>query len=377
MDCIRNYLPPDEVDCVVYHSPCGDGFGGAYVFWKYLREVLKVDDIQENDRVKFIAYNHRMNKQYIRDNLLPQIQSRNVVYIDMCPPRDDDLFYDMLIDPEKAIVLDHHKSALETTEHFPSDFVFKHCYIDQRYSGCMLAHQYCYPDTEPPTFLKYIEDRDIWAWKYKEFSEPFTEAFYKSVPFNFKEYAKFEDEDKVKEIINDGNVLSKYKKLRVKELAKKAKETELTINDKTYNVHIINTTEHISELGHELSQMDCHRLEKKCDFAILWNYDERHGNIKISVRSDSDIPKEEQVDVSAVAMHFGGGGHFNAGGFTLTHPDFLLNALNKESSDKVTMKRPPTKYKKKSKVDYFGIAIKAFTGMFLVGCGIFLGKSLK
>jgi len=31
-------LQPDEVDYVIYHYPCSDGFGSAYSAWKFLHE---------------------------------------------------------------------------------------------------------------------------------------------------------------------------------------------------------------------------------------------------------------------------------------------------------------------------------------------------
>ena len=254
MENLRSYLPPDEVDCVVYHSPCSDGFGGAYVFWKYLKEILDIDV------VKFIPFSHSMSEKDIRERILPEVCDRNVVYIDVCP--GPSVFLDMLIEPSRAIILDHHESALKTTEKHPSDFVFKHCYIDQTHSGCMLAHQYCYPDENPPLFLKCIEDRDIWAWKLEEQSRPFTEAFHKSVPFEFTAYKTFEDEANVFSLIEEGKMLLKYKDARIMELVRKAMEGEITIDNKTYAVYVINSAEHISDLGHVLSQMNCERVGK-------------------------------------------------------------------------------------------------------------------
>jgi oligoribonuclease NrnB/cAMP/cGMP phosphodiesterase (DHH superfamily) len=372
MEHLRSYLPPDEVDCVVYHNPCSDGFGGAYVFWKYLKETYNIDDPSENNRIRFIPFSHMMSEKDVRERVLPEVKGRNVVYIDVCP--GPNVFLDMLIEPERAIVLDHHESGLKTTEKHPSDFVFKHCHIDQTYSGCILAHRYCYPDKEPPLFLKFIQDRDIWAWKLEEFSRPFTEAFHRSVPFEFAEYAKFEDEDHVYSLVKEGNVLSKYKDLRVLELAKRAKEGEITIDGRKYTVFIINTGEHISDLGHVLSQMDCPRFEKKCDFAMMWYYDEIRGKIKVSLRSDNDLPKEDQINVSTIARHFGGGGHPNAGGFTLDKSDLLLNALNEVADKPIEIRSPPRPMRMRmynNKWFKFGFGTVAGAG--LVGLGYLLG----
>lgn len=329
MQKLREYLPPDEVDCVVYHSPCSDGFAGAWVFWKYLKEIHGIENHDTDERFKkfkFIQFSHMMSEKDVRAKIIPEITDRNVVFIDVCP--SEPVFLDMIICPERAIVLDHHESALKTTEKFPADYVFKHCHIDQTHSGCMLAHQYCYPDDDPSLFLRCIEDRDIWAWKLSDTSRPFTEAFHKSVPFDFEAYSVFEDEANVNSLVEEGKVLMKYKDARIMDLVKKAREGEITIDGKNYAVYMINTAEHISDLGHVLSQTDCQRLERTCDFALMWYYDERRGKIKVSLRSDGDREKEKQINVSEIARYFGGGGHPNASGFTIDSPELFLTALN-------------------------------------------------
>lgn len=339
MQQLRQYLPPDEIDCVVYHHPCADGFAGAYVFWKYLKE-------KGNDNVRFIPFNHLMDERAARDEILPQVKDRNVVFVDVCP--ESNLFLDMLIQPNKCVVLDHHESALKTTEDYATDFVFKHCHIDQTHSGCILAHQYCYPDEDPPLFLKCIQDRDLWAWKMEDISRPFSEAFSGSTPFDFEAYSVYEDELNVYSLIEEGKILLKYKDAKIMNLVGKAMEGEITIDGKEYAVYIINTVEHISDLGHVLSQTECKRLEKPCDFVMMWYYDQKWGKIKVSLRSDGD--RETSVNVSEIARYFGGGGgHPNASGFAISNPDMfvkILNSFSQNADDNVASPQLPITIKK-------------------------------
>jgi len=382
MNKLRDYLPPDQVDCVVYHSPCGDGFGGAYVFWKYIKETCNIDDPSENDRVRFIPFSHMMSDSDIRDKILPQVLNRNVIYIDICPK--ESVFLDMLLDPNRAVVLDHHESGLKITEKFPPDTVYEHCYIDQTHSGCILAHQYCYPNKDPSLLLRCIEDRDIWAWKLEDISRPFTEAFYKSIPYDFKSYDYFSDDVNVHALVEEGKLLDKYKNIRIGELVKKAVEGELKIDDKVYNVYIINTTEYISDIGHVLSQTWCERLDRPCDFAIIWYYDERCGKIKVSLRSDSDRAKELQTNVSGIARYFGGGGHPNASGFSIDNPNMFLNVLNdvnvKENSTKFKFanaqkkQQPPPKSSSLLHNWYIKVLTSVCVGGCLIGVGYILGS---
>lgn len=380
MQNLREYLPADEVDCVVYHSPCADGFAGAYTFWKYLKSNIQPDNLEIKDRVTFIPFNHSMSELDIREKILPQISNRNVVFVDVCP--GPEVFLDLLIQPNLCVVLDHHESALKTTEKFANDFVFKHCHIDQTRSGCILAHEYCYPDEDPPLFLKCIEDRDIWAWKMDEISRPFTEAFHKCVPFDFEAYSVFEDPANVHSLVEEGKVLMKYKDARIMELVGLAMEAEITINEKTYAVYIINTAENVSDLGHILSQTDCKRLEKPCDFAMMWHYDQIWGKIKVSLRSDGK--RENPINVSEIARQFGGGGHPSASGFTISNTDLFLDALNSTISDKelIVIDKPLPKpsnnsTKKCDTNNSTNWVIKFGGAALLIGLGFFLGKRHK
>lgn len=384
MNRLREYLPPGEVDCVVYHSPCSDGFGGAYVFWKYLKDTYEIDDPAENDRVRFIPFNHMMSESDIREKVLPQVTNRNVVYIDVCP--SEAVFLDMLLDPNRAVVLDHHESGLKITEKFPPDTVYQHCFIDQTHSGCILAYQYCHGNAEPPLFLKCIEDRDIWAWKLEDVSRPFTDAFYQSIPFDFKAYETFEILPNVQSLVEEGKILAKYKDFRIMELVKKAMEGEITIDGKVYAVYIINTAEHISDLGHVLAQTDCERLQRSCDFAVIWYYDERHSKIKVSLRSDGDRAKELQTNVSTIARYFGGGGHPNASGFSIDQPDMFLNALNSVVPKKDGEKKPIAfkgAPKKQKLADTSSILVldswyaRGVAAVSLLGFGYYIGSKIN
>jgi uncharacterized protein len=383
MNKLREYLPPNEVDCVVYHAPCSDGFGGAYVFWKYIKETRNIDDPSENDYVRFIPYNHNMSETELRENILPRIKNRNVLFIDVCP--NASLFLDMLLDPKKCVVLDHHESALKTTEKFPPDTVFAHCFIDQTHSGCILAHQYCNTNKDPSLFLKCIEDRDLWKWELESISRPFTEAFYKSVPFDFKAYEVFEDETKVYSLVEEGKLIAKYTDVRVMELVKTATDAEITIDGTVYAVYIINTGEHVSDIGHVLAQSECTNLKRPCDFALIWYYDESIGKIKVSLRSDGKRSKKLQTNVSSIARYFGGGGHPNASGFTLDQPGMFLNILTTKNVIKNIIDQPSSSSPSPSVIDNLntrygfkvGIGIGVCVGILLTGIGFIIGSNNK
>ncbi len=220
MDDLRSYLPPESIDCVVYHAQCSDGFGAAYCFWKYWVEK-GFDKNTIEDRILFIPYSHLNSDDEIKSELFPLIKSKNVVYLDMCPKAS--LFEDMVVNlPNKAIVIDHHESSYGATKKINEYIVNERCYFDMSHSGCVLAHTFVFPDRPTPLFLQCIEDRDIWCWNIESISKPFVEAFYTCVPFDFEEYHRYEHHENVKALVAEGTTLRKFKLYRIAELAQRA-----------------------------------------------------------------------------------------------------------------------------------------------------------
>ena len=41
-----NNFNKDEIDMVIYHAPCCDGFGSAYVVWRYYLEHTNIRPIE-------------------------------------------------------------------------------------------------------------------------------------------------------------------------------------------------------------------------------------------------------------------------------------------------------------------------------------------
>ena len=327
MDDMRSYLSPELVDCVVYHKDCSDGFAAAYCIWKYWSEKgIDNDTIESN--IQFIEYSHLYSDAEVKEGIYPLIQGKHVLYLDVCPR--ESLFLDMVVNlPEKAIVIDHHESSYTATKNVNGFVTGQHCYFDMSHSGCVLAHMYVFPERPIPLFLQCIEDRDIWCWKIPAISKPFVEAFYVSVPFEFDEYHKYDNEDNVLELAKEGATLRRFKAYRVADLVQRAHEATVSIAGTAYNVFIINTMEHVSELGEALSQTPFKgesRSDKLCDFAVLWYYNHHRKQIVVSLRSDTS--RDTSANVRQIAEKFGGGGHRGAAGFHKDGNDSIMSILN-------------------------------------------------
>ena len=73
--------------------------------------------------------------------------------VDFCYERDD---MEKLLKQSKSLtVLDHHEGVREIVESLPSHV------FDTNRSGASITWGYFHPETPLPTFLKYVEDADL------------------------------------------------------------------------------------------------------------------------------------------------------------------------------------------------------------------------
>jgi len=264
-------IEPSSVDCVIYHADCTDGFGAAYAAWKLL-----------GNKADYYACKH--------GSVPPDVSGKRVVILDFS--FNNEITKAMIDTADGLIVIDHHKSAMVEL-HDITDAIF-----NMSKSGAMLAWEFFHPGKEPPKFISYIEDRDLWKWELP-YSKEFAAAF-DMVPFEFEEFEKFEDDSVFDDAVKRGSYILAYSKTVVKKVSEKASPRRL--NGKS--ILVVNASHWMSEIGA--------RLSPDCDVAMIWYYDHIDKMIKVSLRSFHDT-----VDVSEVAKKFGGGGHKKAAGFIL------------------------------------------------------------
>ena len=265
-------IEPSSINCVIYHADCTDGFGAAYSAWKLL-----------GNRTEYHACKH--------GTAPPDINGKNVVILDFS--FDNATTKKMIEDSNSLLIIDHHKSAMVELHDISNT------HFDMTKSGAMLAWEYFHPGKEPPKFIRYIQDRDLWKWEL-EYSKEFSAAF-DMVPFEFEEFEKFEDDSVFDDAVKRGSFILAYSKTVVKKVCEKAVKRK-------YNgmkVMVVNSSHWMSEIGA--------RLAPDCDFAMIWYYDHEDRVNKVSLRAFHDA-----VDVSEIAKIFGGGGHKKAAGFQIS-----------------------------------------------------------
>lgn len=273
-------LEPSSVNCVIYHADCTDGFGSAYSAWKLL-----------GNRAEYYPCKHGQEP--------PDVKGKTVVILDFS--FNNATTKKMIEDAKDLLVIDHHKSAVVEL-HDISNTIF-----DMNKSGATLAWEFFHPGKEPPKFIEYITDRDLWKWELP-YSKEFSAAF-DMVPFEFEEFEKFEDDSVFDDAVKRGSYILAYSKTVIKKVCDKAASRR--IGGK--HVMVVNSSHWMSEIGAKLSP--------DCDFALIWYYDHISKIIKVSLRAF-----HEHTDVSEVSKRFGGGGHKKAGGFTLPG-DFKIEDL--------------------------------------------------
>jgi oligoribonuclease NrnB/cAMP/cGMP phosphodiesterase (DHH superfamily) len=292
-------LQPCNVDTIIYHNPCNDGFTSALAGYIYAKE--------HNKDITFIGMNY--------DTEIPDIIGKNVLILDFSFKKDQ--FEKMINLTNRIAIIDHHKSAMYNLE----DVSLKYKVFDMNSSGATLAWQYFFPDREIPLFFRYIEDNDLWHHKmekYKEFN-----SMINTYKYDFTEYVKFMNDDYLLNAINnEGSIIAKYNDIVMSSLVENASPKFVKIAEKYYFVILLNSTVLKSELGNKVFD-----IFPNANFSAIYSTNDYDNSTYYSLRSTND-----RTDVSLIASLYGGGGHRNASGLKLYgvnyFPDNIIDNLN-------------------------------------------------
>lgn len=263
---------------LIYHKACPDGFGSAYVAWKVLG----------ND----CAY---MPQAYYEAP--PTIKNASILVCDFS--FDYKTTRKLIKNNNKFYNIDHHQTAFDNLDKLDD----KYKMFDINHSGIYLTWKYFFPDKPLPRFAQYIEDYDLWQFKYPE-TKPFMLAL-NEITFNFESWKKLENEEYLNELIKKGKILESYQKKMIQIICRASTIKSQKFDDKIYNVAYVNTNLFKNEVGNKLVD------NPDCDFSVVYNYDDAKNLTKFSLRSI-----DSKTDVSQISQIFGGGGHRNAAGYT-------------------------------------------------------------
>ena len=273
---------------VIYHANCLDGFGAAYAAYTSLRQG-------EECPCEFFAGVHGQPP--------PDATGRDLYILDFSYRRP--VMDDICRSARSVTVIDHHVSAEQDLAGLEMAHGNLRALFDMNKSGAVLAWEY-FHKAPPPALLLYIQDRDLWRFELEETNDVY--AALMSRPFDFGVWeALFAQPDAVAALVEEGRHINRYRRWVI-DLHKEKAVTGLIAG---YRVPVVNCYEEIaSDLLGELA----------VGHPFAAGYQDQGTMRKWSLRSN-----DAGVDVSAIAVGFGGGGHRNAAGFKTVLPSGLLD----------------------------------------------------
>jgi len=291
---------------VIYHKNCVDGFGAAWAF-----HILKEQDYPGGVTYIPAQYGDIPGKTFS----IPD-EPEDLYILDFS--FDEDMLCSLCSLFDKVVLLDHHKTAQESLSKLQAD-EFKPINLeiefDMNRSGAGITWDYFGPPNSRPPLIDYIEDRDLWKFKLPDSKQ--VSAVIRIEPFDFDNYTGLDEllQNQHSLIFKVGAALlqqeSRYHESIINECTRKiviAGESGLVCNCPGFFA---------SEVGNVLAL-------KSQSYGATY-YHDSNDSVRFSLRSIGDY------DVSRLAKLFGGGGHKNAAGFTLSDP------LPKESEEGITL----------------------------------------
>jgi len=271
---------------VIYHKNCLDGVCAAFC----------MKHLFPNATYVAASYNSKV----------PDVVDKDVYLVDFSYKRE--VVEEICKYAKRVTLLDHHKSALEDLWDLPSKYAnFSLGNSNLNDSGAKIAFNFV-NKRKPmvaPKVLSFIEDRDLWKFKYKD-TKAVTAGLFSLLDYtieNFEEVIRKYSISKIKTI---GNIVSSHHtKLCNEIIASNTRVVPASYFKKGLegSVAVVNAPyQFASEIGDILK-------EKFLFVAVYYNSSE--DTLKYSLRS-------KEFDVTEVAQFYNGGGHKNAAGFTTT-----------------------------------------------------------
>lgn len=282
---------------IFYHN---DMDGRCAGYW-----VIKETDTTENKEAIAINY----NKPFPLDIIEPGEEVYIVDY--SIEPAE----MKSLLDKTSHVTwIDHHISAIEKYKDFDSNIRGVRV---NGIAGCVLTWVYLHKMTDrgqgeiipfdkrmlvsTPLFTELIGDRDVWAWKHKDLTKHFHAGaqIYNTHPQSH-DWEIFCNSPWA--VIEQGEIVERYRKKWHEEIAS---DFAFPVKFEGHDCIAINQGRTSSQLFDSIKE----DIKEKFDIYITFVYD---GN-KYTYSLYTEKPG---INVSQIAIKYGGGGHQKAAGFT-------------------------------------------------------------
>ena len=335
-------------ELVFYHGGCLDGITAAYCHILYSGH---------SKNTKYLPMTHNEINVPAISQKLSDVNLSELTRVYVLDFNLDKDCYDYLLSSchkdIQIVVIDHHKTAKEYIEQLQHEFADKNIefLFNLNYSGAVLSYVYfkygiriSNNDADSivwdrmPSWLKMIHDRDLWQWKYPN-TKAFTTALFSKICANNQQHVTTHSNipneiplelklmcdigpssiESEKDLVKIGSIMSEQYDNQIQAILDERGYFEIDLfgidnNSKGYAVNASSLFS--SELGSKLC-----RLDDEHKYAIVFSFIGK-DRIKCSIRSTDDF------DCSGIAKYFGGGGHPQASGFSLTMEQFLKYIVN-------------------------------------------------
>lgn len=271
----------EKPDLVIFHANCSDGFGAKYACMK-----------KWGTTPLYIPQQH--TKEMTIDDIKFDYKDKNILFTDFAFDNKE-IMHEIRSQAKSIFIIDHHLTAIENLKDF-NDVA----YFDINKAACRLTWESLFPDMEIPLILKYVEDRDLRSWKL-----PYTEevlSVLDTLPKDVISWDAFNQslENSFEEIISKGENIKLLFNSYLQTMLLQKKDIQIA----GYKGAIVNTSWEFSAYAADL-------LADKYDFGLAW-FLNNEGLVKCSFRSKNG------VNVKKIAALFGGGGHADNAGCTIS-----------------------------------------------------------
>jgi hypothetical protein len=168
----------------------------------------------------------------------------------------------------------------------------------------MLAWKHFHPDEPAPDLLRYVQDQDLWNWELPESEE--INAAIGSYPRRHDDWDKLAARP-IGSLADEGRPIVRANRIEVARALAHAHPVAIG----SVRIEAVNARHPRAEIGHELAT----RAKYGQPWGIVYRV--------VGSRVDCSIYSLGDCDASAIATQFGGGGHRNASGFSVSLKSWL------------------------------------------------------
>lgn len=305
----------DKVLCLYHGNGCTDGYAAAWA----VRRAL-------GDGVEFHAASY--------GGAVPDVRDRDVLMVDFSYKRP--VIDEMSRSAKSILILDHHKSAAEDLRGLIDvpktwqEWIFAArglgrdaagacpaaSLFDMERSGAGIAWDYLHPGASRPALIGLVEVRDLWRradplWDQARAAHAYVNSF----PFDFEQWdlhVNFFEGDESGRLIEEGDAILRQHDINV---AAAVSATTRWMVIGSIEVPVCNLPRNMTSDGCAVM------LEHFPVAEFVASYYDGRISRYFDLRSSDD-----RMDVSRIAVTYGGGGHRNAAGFKVPRDHPLASA---------------------------------------------------